>query len=180
MTTDPISIHVGAVDAAGSGRPMAGLGGVPASIDAVDRDLAAGLAGGGLAQRMQARLAKIQADNRRDFPVPGYNGALVATFHTLSDEQWQRVAGHADDVTNAELIALATERIVVEDGGERMEFVSWAGDFAELMGLPADTDPTIVVSAVLGGNVVRVGAFTQSVLGWMTDGVIAGQDELGE
>lgn len=177
MTVDPISLHVGAVDAATAGRPLAGLDG-PVSAGP-DVESMAAAAGGGLAQRMQARLQAIHASNTRAFPVPGWDGDLSVTLRVLDSDAWARVTADGADISNADFVALATERVTVSDDGEEMTFPGWGGGFADLVGMPGE-DPAFVVATVFGSNVVRLGGFVNDVVGWMTDGAVTVEDTLGK
>ncbi len=179
MTGDSIDLRVRTVDAASVGAPLADVGGAGRVVDAAGSAHVEAAAGrGGVAQRMQARLAALEAQARREFPVPGFpDDALRFTVRPVGLED---VAQVGRDVTDARFLAMVTEKVTIVDGGERLDFPSWAGGFAEVMGLPAGTDPEVVVSAVCGGFMLRVAELARRVVEWQTASAGDVEQALGE
>lgn len=151
-------------DAADAPIELGGGEHVTAPPDGVTAEQVVEAAGGGLADRLRARLAQMREESTHDFEVPGWGRDLLVRSHLLEPEQWRAMIGGA---SSGEFIVACTSTLAVRrpDGGYD-EVPGFGPELAGLLGLPADTPPERLVSAVMADRVAYVATLTDEILAW--------------
>lgn len=129
---------------------------------------------------LRARMEAMRGHRRtRIFPIPDWDGLLAVRVRALTRQEWAGLQRRSP--TDEELIVAATDAVLwretIDDGWS--EVPGFGPQFAQLLGMPADTPATLLLAAVARDEGAIISSIAQDILAWLTGRRSLAETQLG-